>query len=192
MPQEPPNLYSCLTARKAKLLPTHVPGSSSQKLKLKHLMEGPTKKNRREDERYLQSLPGLLLPLPPSSLPPLLRTSKPKVKISNKSIFLFLPNPSHTPSAGSLKCRDPREKSITHSSHFPNKTSLRHRESLTLSVVSSRGTAFIPHTVPFTCNLAGAAGRLFFLSLIVTGSKLFFFFNKAILKQMLNSRCYFK
>lgn len=47
------------------------------------------------------------------------------VEISNASIFFLLPIPNHTPSAGSLKCRDPREKSITHCSHFPSKTSLR-------------------------------------------------------------------
>lgn len=76
MPQEPPNLYSLLIARKAKLLPTHLPGSSSQKVKLKHVMEAPTKigikKKEGEDEHYLQSLPGLLLPLPPSFLSSLL------------------------------------------------------------------------------------------------------------------------
>lgn len=46
-------------------------------------------------------------------------------EISNTSIYFFLlPIPNHTPSAGSLKCSDLREKSITHCSHFPNKTSL--------------------------------------------------------------------
>lgn len=143
-------------------------------------MEAPTKigtkKKGGEDERFFRACLALCYPCPHLFFLCccFLRTSKPKVEISNKSIF-FLPIPNQTPSAGSLKCRDPREKSITHRSHFPNKTSLRCRENLTLSEVSSRGTAFIPHTVPFAYNLAGAARRLFFPSLIVTGSKRSFF-----------------
>lgn len=105
-----------------------------------------------------------------------LRTSQPNIEISETLIFFLLPIPNDTPSTGSLKCRHPREKSIIHHSHFPNKTSLQCRENLTPSEVSSQGPTFIPHTILSAYNLADAARRLFFLSLIAIGSKLFFFF----------------
>lgn len=169
-------------------------------LKLKHLTEAPTKIGAEKKGGKMCIVRRARL-APCYSCPHLffihcchLRTSQPNVEISETLILFLLPIPNRTPSAGSLKCRHPREKSIIRHSHFPNKTSLQCRENLTPSEVSSQGPTFIPYTILSACNLADAAGRLFFLSLIAMGSKLFFFFffNKAILKQMLNFLCYFK
>lgn len=113
--------------------------------KLKHQTEAPTKTGAEKKGGKTCIVPGACL-ASCYSCPHLfflhrriLRTSQPKVEISKASIFFFLlPIPNHTPSAGSLKCSDLREKSITHCSHFPNKTSLR-----TLYLQDREGSALL-------------------------------------------------